>query len=393
MDFELTEEQTTIREAVRDLASSFDDDYWLERDTKHEFPFDFYKAVADAGWLGICVPEEQGGSGLGITEASIVLEEISGSGAGMNGASAIHGMIFGMHPVIKHGSPEMKERLLPKIVSGEMHVCFGITEPNAGLDTTATQTFAEPPNAEHPDTYLVNGRKVWISKALHSDKVLLLTRTTRLEDCRKKTDGMSLFLTDVKSPSIEIRPIPKMGREAVDSNELYIDDLHVPVEDLVGEEGKGFKYLLDGLNPERILIAAEALGLGRASLRKAVAYANERTVFGRQIGRNQGIQFPLADSQMRLDAAELVLRKASWAYDAGAKDAGRFANSAKFLCSEAGTEAADRAIQTHGGFGYAREYHVERYYKEARLLKIAPLPQEMVLNYIGEHVLGLPRSY
>jgi acyl-CoA dehydrogenase len=298
-------------------------------------------------------------------------------------------MIFGMHPVIKHGSPEMKERLLPQIVNGTMHVCFGVTEPDAGLDTTKTATFAKPDGS---GGYVVNGRKVWISKAQNSQKVLLLTRTTKLEDCKKKTDGMTLFLTDVQSDQIEIRGIPKMGREAVDSNELYIDDLHVPGEDLVGEEGQGFKYLLDGLNPERIFVAAEALGLGRASLRRAVAYANERVVFGRKIGKNQGIQFPLADSRMRLDAAELVLRKASWKYDRG-EPCGLEANTAKFLCSEAGTEAADRAIQTHGGFGYAREYHVERYYREARLLKIAPLPQEMVLNYIGEHVLGLPRSY
>jgi acyl-CoA dehydrogenase len=391
MDFALTEEQETIRAAVRELVSAFDDEYWYEKDSKHEFPFDFYKAIADAGWLGICVPEEQGGSGLGITEASILLEEVAASGAGMNGASTIHGMIFGMHPVIKHGSPAMKERLLPKIVDGSMHVCFGITEPDAGLDTTATKTFAKlNDDGKH---YTVNGRKVWISKAVHSDKVLLLTRTKKLEDCKKKTDGMSLFLTDVQSPQIEIRTIPKMGREAVDSNELYIDDLQIPVEDLVGEQDQGFKYLLDGLNPERILIAAEALGIGRAALRRAVQYANDRVVFGRPIGKNQGIAFPLADSRMRLDAAELVLRKASWAYDAGAKDAALYANSAKFLCSEAGTDAADRAIQTHGGFGYAREYHVERYYKEARLLKIAPLPQEMVLNYVAEHVLGLPRSY
>jgi acyl-CoA dehydrogenase len=293
-----------------------------------------------------------------------------------------------MHPVIKHGTPEMKERLLPGIVSGEMHVCFGITEPDAGLDTTRTKTFAR--NAG--DHYVINGRKVWISKAQNSDKVLLLTRTTKFEDCAKKTEGMTLFLTDVKSDAIEIRGIPKMGREAVDSNELYIDDLLVPIEDRVGEEGYGFKYLLDGLNPERILIAAEALGLGRAALRRAVAYANERVVFGRPIGKNQGIQFPLADSRMRLDAAELVLRKAAWKYDQGLP-AGHEANAAKFLCSEAGTDACDRAIQTHGGFGYAREYHVERYYREARLLKLAPLPQEMVLNYVGEHVLGLPRSY
>lgn len=390
MDFTPTQDQQTIRRAVADLAAQFDDEYWLEKDSRHEFPHEFYDAFARDGWLGICVPEEHGGSGLGITEASIMLEEIAASGGGMNAASSLHGMIFGMHPVIKHGSPEMKARLLPKIVSGEMHVCFGVTEPDAGLDTTATKTFAK--RNEAGTHYTCNGRKVWISKALHSEKVLLLTRTTKLEDCAKKTDGMSLFLTDVQSPNIEIRPIPKMGREAVDSNELYIDDLQIPVEDLVGEEGQGFKYLLDGLNPERILIAAEALGLGRAALRRAVQYANERVVFGRPIGKNQGIQFPLADSRMRLDAAELVLRKASWKYDAG-ESAGLEANAAKYLCSEAGTEACDRAIQTHGGFGYAREYHVERYYKEARLLKLAPLPQEMVLNYVGEHVLGLPRSY
>ncbi|MTD45850.1 acyl-CoA dehydrogenase [Conexibacter sp. W3-3-2] len=390
MDFTPTQDQQTIRRAVADLAAQFDDEYWLEKDSRHEFPHEFYDAFARDGWLGICVPEEHGGSGLGITEASIMLEEIAASGGGMNAASSLHGMIFGMHPVIKHGSPEMKARLLPKIVSGEMHVCFGVTEPDAGLDTTATKTFAK--RDEAGTHYTCNGRKVWISKALHSEKVLLLTRTTKLEDCAKKTDGMSLFLTDVQSPNIEIRPIPKMGREAVDSNELYIDDLQIPVEDLVGEEGKGFTYLLDGLNPERILIAAEALGLGRAALRRAVQYANERVVFGRPIGRNQGIQFPLADSRMRLDAAELVLRKASWKYDAG-ESAGLEANAAKYLCSEAGTEACDRAIQTHGGFGYAREYHVERYYKEARLLKLAPLPQEMVLNYVAEHVLGLPRSY
>jgi acyl-CoA dehydrogenase len=389
MDFALSEDQETIRAAVRELCAQFDDEYWLARDTQHEFPWDFYDAVAGAGWLGICVPEEHGGSGLGITEASILLEEVSASGAGMNGASAIHGMIFGMHPVIKHGDDALKARTLPGIVDGTMHVCFGVTEPDAGLDTTRTKTFAA---LNGDGAYRVTGRKVWISKALNSDKVLLLTRTTRLEDCAKKTDGMTLFLTDVKSDQIEIRPIPKMGREAVDSNELYIDDLHVPVEDRVGEEGHGFKYLLDGLNPERIFIAAEALGLGRAALRRAVAYANERVVFGRPIGKNQGVAFPLADSLMRLDAAELVLRKASALYDTG-KPAGREANAAKFLCAEAGTDACDRAIQTHGGFGYAREYHVERYYRECRLLKIAPLPQEMVLNYVSEHVLGLPRSY
>ena len=388
MNFDLSDDQQAIREAVRVQCAAFDDDYWMERDARHEFPWDFYNALAAAGWTGICVPEEHGGSGLGITEASLLLEEIAASGAGMNGASSLHGMIFGMHPVIKHGSDELQARTLPGIVDGTLHVCFGITEPNAGLDTTRTSTFAK----RRGDDYVVSGRKVWISKALNSQKVLLLTRTTKLEDCAKKTDGMTLFLTDVQSPQIEIRPIPKMGREAVDSNELFIDELIVPAEDRVGEEGQGFKYLLDGLNPERIFIAAEALGLGRAALRRAVAYAGERVVFDRPIGRNQGVQFPLADSLMRLDAAELMLRKASALYDTG-RPAGREANAAKFLCAEAGFEAADRAVQVHGGMGYAREYHVERYFREARLLKIAPLPQEMVLNYVGEHVLGLPRSY
>jgi acyl-CoA dehydrogenase len=389
MDFELTEEQQTIRRAVAELAARFDDEYWMQHDAEHAFPREFYDALAQAGWLGICVPEQYGGSGLGITEASLLLEEIAASGAAVNGASAIHGMIFGMHPVIKHGSDELKARTLPGVADGSLQVCFGVTEPNAGLDTTRTATFARP---DGNGGYVVNGRKVWISKAQHADKVLLLTRTRRLEECARKTDGMTLFLTDVKADGIEIRPIPKMGREAVDSNELFIDDLHVPAEDRVGEEGQGFRYLLDGLNPERIFIAAEALGIGRAALRRATAYANERVVFDRPIGRNQGVQFPLADSLMRLDAAELVLRKASWRYDRG-EPAGREANAAKFLCAEAGFEAADRAVQVHGGMGYAREFHVERYFREARLLRIAPLPQEMVLNYIGEHVLGLPRSY
>lgn len=391
MDFSPSDDQEAIRRAASELAQRFDDDYWSQHDAEHEFPWEFYDAFARAGWTGICVPAEHGGSGLGITEASLMLEEIAASGAGMNGCSALHGMIFGMHPVIKHGSEELKARTLPGIVDGTLHVCFGVTEPDAGLDTTAIKTFARR-DRDRPDRYVVNGRKVWISKALHSDKVLLLTRTTRLEDCARRTDGMTLFLTDVRSPGIEIRPIAKMGRGAVDSNELYIDDLEVPAEDRVGEEGQGFRYLLDGLNPERIFVAAEALGLGRAALRRAVAYANERVVFGRPIGTNQGLQFPLADSLMKLDAAELVLRKASWLYDRG-RPAGREANAAKFLCAEAGFDACDRAVQVHGGFGYAKEYHVERYFREARLMKIAPLPQEMVLNYIGEHVLGLPRSY
>jgi len=389
MDFDLTEDQDTIRRAVADLAGSFDEEYWLKKDSEHEFPWEFYKAFADAGWLGVCVPEEYGGSGLGILEASLILEEVSASGAGMNGASSMHMSIFGMHPVIVHGSEELKQATLPRVVNGELHVCFGVTEPDAGLDTTRIKTFAKRQPA---GGYVINGRKVWISKALESEKILLLTRTIKLEDCAKKTDGMTLFLTDLDRDRVDIRPIPKMGREAVDSNELFIDNLEVPESHRVGEEGKGFKYLLDGLNPERVLIAAEALGLGRAAIRRAVAYGKERVVFGRPIGMNQGLQFPLADAQIKLDAAELAVRKAAWLYDQG-RPCGREANAAKYLCAEAGFEAADRAVQMHGGMGYAREYHVERYFREARLLRIAPISQEMVLNYVGEHVLGLPRSY
>ena len=388
MDFELTEDQATIRAAVAELAGKFDDDYWLAKDEAHEFPSEFYNAFAQGGWLGITTPEEYGGHGFGITEASLLLEEVSASGGGMNAASSMHLSIFGMHPVIVHGSEELKRRTLPRIVTGDLHVCFGVTEPGAGLDTTRITTFAR----RDGDSYVVNGRKVWISKAVESEKVLLLTRTTKLEDVEKKTDGLTLFLTDLDRAHVDIRPIRKMGRNAVTSNELFIDDLRVPVEDRVGEEGKGFKYILDGLNPERMLVAAEALGLGRVALKRAVRYGNEREVFGRPIGMNQGVQFPLADSLARLDAAELALRKATWLYDNG-KPCGREANTAKYLCADAGFQAADRALQTHGGMGYSEEYHVARYFREARLLKIAPLSQEMVLNYLGSHVLGLPRSY
>lgn len=388
MDFELTEDQATIRKAVAELAGKFSDQYWLEKDAAHEFPTEFYDAFAQGGWLGITTPEEYGGHGFGITEASILLEEVAASGAGMNGASSMHLSIFGLHPVIVHGSEDLKRRNLPRIVNGDLHVCFGVTEPEAGLDTTKITTFAK----RDGDHYVVNGRKVWISKAMESEKVLLLTRTTKFEDAKKKTDGLTLFFTDLDRDKVDIRPIDKMGRNAVSSNELFIDGLRIPVEDRVGEEGQGFKYILDGLNPERMLVAAEALGLGRAALRRAVQYGNEREVFGRPIGMNQGLQFPLADSLARLDAAELALRKATWLYDNG-KPCGREANTAKYLCADAGFQAADRALQTHGGMGYSEEYHVSRYFRESRLLRIAPLSQEMVLNYLGSHVLGLPRSY
>jgi acyl-CoA dehydrogenase len=388
VDFEPTEDQAIIRKAVAELAARFDDQYWMERDLAHEFPAEFYQAFAEAGWLGITTPEKYGGHGFGITEASIVIEEIAASGGGMNAASSVHLSIFGLHPVIVHGSEELKQRNLPRIVTGDLHACFGVTEPGAGLDTTRITTFAR----RDGDHYVVNGRKVWISKAQESEKILLLTRTTRFDEVAKKTDGLTLFFTDLDRDHVDIRPIQKMGRNAVSSNELFIDDLRIPVADRVGEEGEGFRYLLDGLNPERMLVAAEALGLGRAALRRAVKYAGEREVFGRPIGMNQGLQFPLADSLARLDAAELALRKATWLYDRG-QPCGREANTAKYLCADAGFDAADRALQTHGGMGYAEEYHVARYFREARLLRIAPISQEMVLNYLGSHVLGLPRSY
>ena len=392
MNFELTEDQQLIRTSVAELCTRFDDHYWMERDLNHEFPREFYDAISSGGWLGMTIPEEYGGHGLGITEATLLLEEVARSGAAMNGASAIHLSIFGMQPVVKHGSDELKAATLPRIVDGDLHVCFGVTEPGAGLDTSRITTFAR----RDGDSYVVNGRKVWISKALESEKILLLTRTETPAALKErgatKTDGMTLFLTDLDRDHVDIRPINKMGRNAVSSNELFIDDLMVPVSDRVGEEGQGFKYILDGLNPERMLIAAEALGLGRVALEKAVKYGNERHVFNRPIGMNQGLQFPLADSLARLDAAELVLRKATWLYDNG-KPCGREANTAKYLCADAGFDAADRALQLHGGMGYSEEYHVSRYFREARLMKIAPVSQEMILNFLGEHVLGMPRSY
>jgi acyl-CoA dehydrogenase len=392
MNFDLTEDQDLIRKSVAELASKFDDQYWMEKDLAHEFPQEFYDAIASGGWLGMTIPEEYGGHGLGITEATILAEEVARSGGAMNAASAIHMSIFGMQPVVVFGSDEMKKATLPRIVDGDLHVCFGVTEPGAGLDTSRITTFAKRSRDSSGEHYIVNGRKVWISKALESEKILLLTRTTPYDEVTKKTDGLSLFLTDLDRDHVDIRPIKKMGRNAVSSNELFIDDLRVPVEDRIGEEGKGFSYILHGLNPERMLIAAEALGIGRVALDRAVKYANERVVFDRPIGMNQGIQFPLADSLARLDAAELILRKATWLYDNG-KSCGREANMAKYLCADAGFDAADRALQTHGGMGYSEEYNISRFFRESRLMKIAPVSQEMILNFLGSHVLGLPRSY
>ena len=388
MNFELTEDQQLIRKSVAALSARFDDHYWMEKDQAHEFPTEFYEAIAAGGWLGMTIPEEYGGHGLGITEATIMAEEVARSGGGMNAASAIHMSVFGMQPVVVFGSDQMKAETLPRIANGDLHVCFGVTEPGAGLDTSRITTFAR----RDRDTYVVNGRKVWISKALESEKILLLTRTTPRDEVAKPTDGLTLFLTDIDRDHVDIRPIKKMGRNAVSSNEVFIDDLRIPADHRIGEEGKGFSYILHGLNPERMLIAAEALGIGRVALDRAVKYANERVVFDRPIGMNQGIQFPLADSLARLDAAELILRKATWLYDNG-KPCGREANMAKYLCADAGFSAADRALQTHGGMGYSEEYNISRFFRESRLMKIAPVSQEMILNFLGANVLGLPKSY
>lgn len=388
MEFTVSDDHKDLVQGVREIAAAFDDAYWTHCDSTHTFPWEFYKAFADGGWLGITTPVEYGGHGLGISEAALLLENVASSGAGMNGASSMHMSIFGMHPVIVHGSEALKQENLPRIVSGDLHVCFGVTEPEAGLDTTRITTFASRDGSD----YVVRGKKVWISKAQESEKILLLARTTPYADVTKKTDGMTLFFTDLDRSTVDIRPIPKMGRNAVSSNELFIDGLRIPEAHRVGEEGKGFTYLLDGLNPERILIASEALGIGRATLKRAVQYANDRVVFDRPIGKNQGVQFPLADALVKLDAAELMIRKAAWLYDTG-QSCGKEANMAKYLAAEAAFETADRAVQTHGGMGYSVEYQVERLFREARLMRIAPVSQEMILNYIGTHALGLPKSY
>lgn len=388
MDFSEDDQQRLIRESVRKLCSEFNDDYWERHDREGVFPDDFFDRMAAAGWVGIAIPEQYGGSGKGIQEAAVLLEEVAASGAAMNGATPVHLSIFGMHPVVKHGSEAMREKYLPPVARGELHVAFGVTEPDAGSDTTSIETVARLEG----DHYVVKGRKVWTTKALESERVLLLVRTTAKDKVAHKTEGMTLLLAELRKPEVSISPIAKLGRNAVRTCEVVYDDLDVAVEDRVGEEGKGFRYLLDGLNAERILIAAEALGIGKAALRRAVQYANERVVFDRPIGKNQGIAFPLAEARTRLDAAELMIRKAAWKLD-NDLPCGTEANMAKWLAAEAGFHAADCAMQTHGGFGYAREYHVERYWREARLMKLAPVSQEMILNFVAEHELGLPRSY
>lgn len=388
MDFSLNADQQAIREAIGDICRQFDDQYWLDKDSSGEFPHELHRALSLNGWLGICIPEEFGGSGLGITEAAIMMQAISESGAGLSGASSVHMNIFGLNPVVVFADEDQKRRMLPPLVRGEERACFAVTEPNTGLNTTQLKTRAE----RRGDHYLVNGTKVWISTAQVADRMLLLARTTPLEEVKKHTDGLSLFYTKLDRRYVDVREIEKMGRKAVDSNELFIDDLPVPAEDRIGEEGRGFEYILHGMNPERILIAAEAVGLGRAALRRATAYAKERIVFGRAIGQNQGIQHPLAECWMELEAANLMVLSAASKYDSG-QACGAEANAAKYLAAEAGFKACQTAVMTHGGFGYAKEYHVERYLREIMIPRLAPVSPQMILCFIAEKVLGLPKSY
>ena len=387
MNFALTPDQEQIQAAIERVCAPFDADYWLAKDRDGGFPHDFHRALADSGWLGIAMPEAYGGAGLGISEAALMMHTISATGAGLSGASAVHMNIFGLHPVVVFGSEAQKARWLPPLIQGRDKACFGVTEPNAGLNTLKLQTRAVR-DGEH---YVVHGQKVFISTAQVANKILLLTRTRAAEQC-KGTEGLTLFYTDLDRTHIEVREIEKLGRKCVDTNQLFIDGLRIPVDDRVGEEGKGFSYILHGMNPERILIAAEAVGLGRAALARAAGYAQERVVFGRTIGQNQGIQHPLAQSWMELEAAHLMVQKAAWLYDQH-QPCGAEANAAKYLAAEAGYRACERAIFTHGGMGYAKEYHVERYLREAWIPRLAPVSPQLILCFIAEKVLGQAKSY
>ncbi len=386
--FWLSDEQEAIREAVARVCSQFTDDYWRETDETGAFPEAFVAAMAQGGWLGVAMPESVGGAGLGLTEASIVMQTVTESGAGFTGASSIHLNIFGAMPIVKYGTDAQRQDALPRIISGEHKMCFAVTEPNSGLDTSSLETRA----VRTADGYRINGRKIWTTSAQRANKILIIARTTPKDEVKKPTEGLSLFYCDFDRTRIEAKPIPKMGRKAVECNTLFLDDLLVPQEALIGQEGQGFKYLLQGLNPERVLFAAEAVGLGRAALRKAAQYAKERVVFGRPIGQNQGIQHPLAKSWAELEAANLLAFKAAALYDAG-RECGAEANASKFLGAEAGFHACEASVLAHGGMGYAKEYDVERYFRESMIARIAPVSREMILNFIAERVLGLPKSY
>ncbi len=387
MNFSYTDDQLEIQRAIEALCKPFDADYWRRKDDEGSFPEDFHAAMAGAGWLGIAMPTEYGGAGLGITEAAIMMRTVSESGAGMSGSSAIHMNIFGLHPVVVTGSAEQKQRFLPPLIAGRDKTCFGVTEPNTGLNTLKLKTKA----VRKGDHYLVNGQKIWISTAQVANKILLLTRTAE-PDPAAPSKGLTLFYTDLDRSKIEVREIAKHGRAAVDSNQLFIDGLEVPIENRIGEEGRGFEYILHGLNPERVLLAAEAVGLGRIALKRAAQYAKDRVIFDRPIGKNQGVQHPLAERWMELEAADLMMLRAAWLYDQG-KPCGAEANAAKYMGAEAGYRACETSVLTHGGMGYSKEFHVERYLREAMLPRIAPISQQMVLNFIAEKALGLPKSY
>ena len=388
MDFSLTADQQAIREAVLGICGQFSDDYWLERDADGEFPVDFSRAMAEAGWLGIAMPEACGGSGLGITEAAIMMQAVAEAGGGMTAASSIHGPVFSMEPVGLFGTPEQQLRMIPPILSGAERMCFAVTEPNVGLDTTSLKTRAEAVQGG----YLVNGEKIWITNAHVADRIMLLARTTPLDQVKRKTEGLSLFFTKLDRETIAHSLIPKMGRHAVGSNMLFINDFFIPEEDRIGAEGEGFKIILKGLNPERILLGAEAVGLGRVAIQRAAKYARERIVFGRPIGQNQGIQHPLAKCWAQLEAANLMVMKAATLFDKG-EECGVEANAGKYLAAEAGFEACHTAMLSMGGMGYAKEYHVERYLREVLIPRTAPVSPHMILNFLAEKVLDLPKSY
>jgi acyl-CoA dehydrogenase len=385
---DLTGEQSAIKHAIEDICAKYDDHYWLNVDNSGEFPQAFVDAVVAGGWLGVAMPESVGGAGLGLTEAALMMQTIAQSGAGFSGASAIHLNVFGLMPIVKFGTPEQQQMFLPRVISGEDKTCFAVTEPNSGLDTASLETKAERTNSG----YRITGRKIWTTNAQRANKMLIIARTTPKAEAKRPTDGLSLFYADFDRNHIEAQPIPKMGRKAVECNTLFIEDLEVPRQALIGEEGGGFKILLSGLNPERILFAVEAIGLGRAAIRRAAQYAKERVVFGRPIGQNQGIQHPLAKAWAELEAANLMAFKAAALYDAG-KECGAEANASKYLGGEAGFRACEASVLAHGGMGYAKEYFVERYFREAMIARIAPVSREMILNFIAERVLGLPKSY
>jgi acyl-CoA dehydrogenase len=388
MDFSISDDHRAIREGVGTVVRRFGDDYWLQRDDDGEFPREFHRAMADAGWLGITMPTRYGGAGLGVTEACIMLHEVTSHGGGMAAASTVHINLFGPHPIVVFGTDDQRARWLPRLIDGSDQCCFGFTEPDAGLNTTAIKTFAQ----KVPGGYVVHGQKVWTSTAQVANKIMLLTRTTKLEDCKRPTDGITIFYADLDRSKVEVRRIPKMGRKAVDSNAVFIDGLFIADSDRIGEEGKGFSYILHSLNPERLLVASEAIGIGQDALRRATQYARDRVVFDRPIGMNQSIQHPLAERWMALEAAWNMVMKGAWLYD-NDRPCGAEANMSKFLGARAGYDAALQSVLTHGGFGYAKEYHVERLLREVTITRIAPITEQLILSFIAEKVLDLPKSY